>query len=209
MSSRTASTYRDSARTPDAVGPHPERALLSVPARFDVVRLDADPLLRSRIEGFGGRIDEAWSSALRATVEHVAITASVIAWRRAGNLLDRRAHTHGSVRAFALAGLADLVITPRGLWSRVWSSRSRADAGLRESEAELRAAFSVASADPARELGSEAARALLAMRSILIRLSVRSGIVEIEWHASSFDEHAVLPSAVLVLALAFARAPLA
>ena len=186
---------------------HPEPARVRAPARLDVVGRDVSPLLRGRIAGFGGRIDETTRSGVLATVEGVAVAASVVAWARPLNLPDAGPHTRGVVRAYVAPGTARLRVTRRQLFSlRTWAS----SVGLLKEgfpDPAMNAAFVVTGDEGAAvaTLSDEACQALLAMRVILTDLEIDGGVVELGWITSGFDEHTVLPSAVLVAVLEIAR----
>jgi hypothetical protein len=208
MARCSAMSGTDLYRSPpsNTMRPHPERPHLQAPWRADLVAMDALPLLRARLASFGGRVDDASSRSVLATVEGIAIAATVVAWKRPTYLPDRGPHTHGVVRAATTTSTPELVIVRRGFWSRLWSARSTTSSERGTATGRLRAAFSMMPAAlPESVLSAEASEALLAIRAVLVRASVRRGVVELEWQTPTFDDHSVLPSAVMVLALALAR----
>lgn len=187
---------------------HPDLAEVWVPGHFDVVTIKAQALLGSRLASYGASIDGERRFGLLATVEGIAIAASVAAWSRPSYLLDRGPHTRGIVRARVSRSVAGLRATPRSLL------------GLRTWRSKLGLLKECAVADPAMQalvvsgdeqtatliLSDDVRGALLAMRTILTNLVIGGGMVEVAWTTSTFDEHSVLPSAALVGALEIARA---
>ncbi|HSO37884.1 MAG TPA: hypothetical protein VLT33_35395 [Labilithrix sp.] len=158
---------------------------------------------------FGGRVDGPRRFGVLATVEGVAIAASVAAWSRPSNLLDHGPHTRGIVRARVAPSVARLLITRRSLLGlRSWRSKLGLLKECTVTDPAAQAAFVVTGDQEtsALALGGGIRPALLAMRAILGHVAVGGGVVEVAWSTSTFDQHAVLPSAVLVAVLEIARA---
>lgn len=188
---------------------HPDLAELRAPGHFDERSLDAIPPLADRVATFGGHVDGSRRFGVLATVEGVAIAASVAAWSRPSNLLDHGPHTRGIVRARVAPSVARLRITRRSLLGlRAWRSRLGLLKECAVTDPAVQAAFVVTGDEETSTLTlSDGVRpALLAMRAILTHVAVGGGVVEVAWSTSTFDQHSVLPSAVLVAVVQIARA---
>lgn len=187
---------------------HPDLAEVRAPGRFDVVSHDATALLSRRLASYGASIEKSQRFGFLATVEGVAIAASVAAWSRPTNVLDRGPHTRGIVRARVSSSVAGLRVTRRSLLAlRTWRSKLGLMKELAATDPAMEAFVVTGHEETASlTLSDDVRRALLAMRTILTHVAIGGGTVEVAWRTSTFDESSVLPSAVLVAALEIARA---
>ncbi|MDB4941100.1 MAG: hypothetical protein JWP97_634 [Labilithrix sp.] len=197
--------------------PRPAPVMYATPARLRApianlaaLVIDERPLLAARLESFRARVDSWQLDGVLATIDEVPLSVSAVAWSP-NRFYDQRAYTYGVARALVpLPEEVRLRMTPRRVFDlRTWGAAlglSR-QPGL---DGELTERFAISGnldGDLARAaFGPDAASALCSIRSILIELSITKGILSVAWQAPGLDEHAVLPSAVVVALRDMARA---